>query len=190
MLSPQVLVNCVTANATQGCHGGDPTAAYSWVLENGIVDDSCQNYIAANEACTPENICRTCTPDGTCSAVQNHPTYHILEHGQVLGEQQMMAEIYARGPIACTIAVTEELENYKSGIFYDHTGAKGLDHEISVVGWGTADDGTAYWIVRNSWGTYWGQSGWFYLVRGVDNLGIESQWCDWAVPDPSDFPSF
>ena len=50
--------------------------------------------------------------------------YYIAAHGQVKGEQNMMAEISAHGPIACTIAVTVALENYMGGIFNDTTGAK------------------------------------------------------------------
>ncbi len=50
--------------------------------------------------------------------------YMISEHGQVSGEDKMLAEMYARGPIACTIAVTKEFEDYTSGVFNDTTGAK------------------------------------------------------------------
>merc|ERR1719506_2743772 len=38
-----------------------------------------------------------------------------------------------------------------------------------------------YWLVRNSWGTYWGDAGWFKIRRGDDHLSIESN-CSWAVP--------
>ena len=48
----------------------------------------------------------------------------ISEHGQVSGDGKMLAEIYARGPIACTIAVTKEFEDYTGGVFNDTTGAK------------------------------------------------------------------
>ena len=48
----------------------------------------------------------------------------------------MMNEIYNRGPISCEIALTEELEEYRSGIFQDKTGKKGYDHDICVTGWG------------------------------------------------------
>lgn len=48
----------------------------------------------------------------------------------------MINEILQRGPISCTIAVTDELINYTGGIFEDKTGRKELDHEISVNGWG------------------------------------------------------
>ena len=52
----------------------------------------------------------------------NPPVVHITEHGQVAGEANMMAEIYARGPIAATIAVTAAFEAYHGGIFNDTTG--------------------------------------------------------------------
>lgn len=92
----------------------------------------------------------------------------------------MKQEIYQRGPIACGIAVTPALMNYTGGIFEDKTGEKDIDHEVSVVGWGV-ENGVKYWLVRNSWGSYWGEKGFFRIVRGVDNLAIESE-CAWATP--------
>lgn len=82
----------------------------------------------------------------------------------------MMAELVARGPIAATIAVPEALETYTGGIFNDTTGAVSLDHEIEIVGYGV-ENGVKYWSIRNSWGTYWGEQGWFRLIRGTNNLG-------------------
>lgn len=61
--------------------------------------------------------------------------------------------------------------NYTGGIFNDPTGDKDQDHDISVTGWGE-ENGTKFWIVRNSWGTYWGENGNFRVIRGIDNLGI------------------
>ena len=93
----------------------------------------------------------------------------------------MMNEILQRGPITCAIAVTQQLVNYTGGIFNDTTGRVELDHDISVTGWGE-EDGVKYWIVRNSWGSYWGEGGNFRLIRGTNNLNIEGA-CSWAVPE-------
>ena len=67
----------------------------------------------------------------------------------------MINEILQRGPITCAIAVTQDLINYTGGIFVDKTGTKELDHDISVTGWGE-ENGTKFWVIRNSWGSYWG----------------------------------
>jgi cathepsin X len=72
------------------------------------------------------------------------------------------------------------LENYTGGIFNDTTNDTTIVHDISVVGYGV-ENGTPFWHVRNSWGTFWGENGFFRIVRGTNNLAIETS-CAWAVP--------
>ena len=91
-----------------------------------------------------------------------------------------MQEIYQRGPIACGVAVPPSLENYTSGIYNDTTGDKNIVHDISVVGYGV-ENGVKYWTVRNSWGTHFGEDGFFRVVRGTNNIAIETD-CAWATP--------
>jgi len=92
----------------------------------------------------------------------------------------MMQEIYQRGPIACGIAVPDSLEDYTGGIYCDQSGDMEIVHDISVVGYGVEGD-SPYWLVRNSWGTHWGEQGFFKVCRGVNNIAIESD-CAWATP--------
>lgn len=92
----------------------------------------------------------------------------------------MKQEIYARGPIGCGIDATPEFENYTGGIYSQKKLFVQINHEISVVGWGV-ENGTEFWVGRNSWGTYWGESGFFRIQMGSNNLGIETD-CDWGVP--------
>jgi cathepsin X len=187
-LSPQHMVNC-EKNNSNGCEGGDPTAVYPYIHSTGIVDETCQNYQAKDLECTPENVCINCSPKksigcyamGSPAGENNFTTFTVTEYGEVNGTDNMAAEIAARGPIACSIAVTPELEAYSGGIFEDETGVTAHMHTVSVSGYGTDSEGKDYWLVRNSWGTYWGETGWFRIVKGTNNLGIESR-CVWAVP--------
>ena len=92
----------------------------------------------------------------------------------------MMQEIYQRGPIACGIAVPDSLETYTGGIYQDTTGDMNIVHDISVVGFGV-ENGTKFWTVRNSWGTHFGEQGFFRVIRGINNIAIETD-CAWATP--------
>ena len=71
---------------------------------------------------------------------------------------------------------------YTGGIFSQKKDDIVLNHEISIVGWGLDEaSGQEFWIGRNSWGTYWGEYGFFRIGMYGDNLGIETL-CYWATP--------
>lgn len=92
-----------------------------------------------------------------------------------------MNEVYQRGPVACSIYASQALDDYTGGIFkYNGTEQQEANHEISIVGWGVEGD-EKYWIIRNSWGSYWGENGFFRLLRGVNEILIEDD-CWQAVP--------
>ena len=97
----------------------------------------------------------------------------------VRGADNMKIEIYNRGPIACGINANAVLVYDGSYLDVPHK-LKIIDHIISVVGW-VEHEGDQYWVIRNSWGEYWGDMGYMYLKLGENQLGIESE-CSWAVP--------
>lgn len=124
--------------------------------------------------------CRDCAPGEACVIPDNYFIYNVDQYGSVSGETDIMNELVARGPLACSMATTDAFHEYKGGIFYDDTGDLDVSHEVSIVGYGE-QNGVKFWRVRNSWGAYWGESGFFRIVRGVNNLAIESD-CSWATP--------
>ena len=90
----------------------------------------------------------------------------------------MKKAIFANGPIACLIDATDNFEKYTGGIYSEE--GSWTNHVISILGWGV-EDGKEFWIGRNSWGTYWGEQGFFRITTGEDNLLVDSG-CYWAIP--------
>jgi len=210
VLSRQALMNCIPdpegAGPPPGCHGGDPLMIHKFMHEHKVPDETCISYSAENQECTPLNVCRNCFRQvpvdpldpfkpGPCWGEPTFIGYGVSDYGNTSGEVGMMKEIYARGPITCSgVTTIGFVRDYamnpgvmKDGIFRDSTNynESDIDHQMEITGWGETTEGAKYWVVRNSWGTYWGEAGWFKLERGTNSLKIEEH-CDWAVPDFSE----
>jgi len=190
----QHILNCANVGS---CHGGSVDGPYQWLQQiskatgTGISYETSNPYMAcssesdqglckgADWTCTAENIARTCStfpPQGKCSGLSEYPNVTVSEYGSISGADAMQKEIAARGPIACGIDAGPIL-NYTGGIAT--MAGEGVDHVISVVGWGTNPvDNSQYWIVRNSWGEYWGEMGYVRVKFGA--LMVEQQ-CAWAA---------
>ena len=189
----QLSVQHILSAGAGACHGGTLDGPYQWLKKlsesgTGISYATSQPYQAcsseskeghcadADWTCTPKNVAVTCGTFGEpCVGLTHYPNATISDYGHISGKRAMQKEIYNRGPIACTIDAGP-IVKYTTGI------AKGFslmtDHVISVVGWGTDDAEGLYWIVRNSWGEYWGENGYVRVKSGA--LALE-QACAWAV---------
>jgi len=195
-LAVQHVLNC---GGVGSCHGGSIDGTYQWIHRisqdtgSGVSYETSNPYIAcsseskegfcpyADTTCKPPNVARTCgsfdQEGGDCTGLSHYPNVTISEYGSISGRDAMMKEIYTRGPIACGIDAMPLL-NFETGIATDR--GSGVDHVVSVVGWGTDDvQNLQYWIVRNSWGEYWGDMGYVKVAFGA--LKLEEQ-CSWAVP--------
>ena len=95
--------------------------------------------------------------------------------------EAMQQEIYNRGPIACLMyAHGDSFEYYTGGILTDNTTYPGVTHYVALIGWGQSDDGVDYWIGRNSFGTWWGEKGFFRAEMGINIYNMEEN-CNWAT---------
>ncbi|XP_036393198.1 dipeptidyl peptidase 1 [Megalops cyprinoides] len=170
VFSPQQVVSC--SQYSQGCDGGFPYLIGKYIQDFGVVEESCFPYIGFDSPCTLKPECLR---------------YYTSEYHYVGGfygacnEAAMMAELVRDGPMGVAFEVYPDFMHYKEGI-YHHTGLTDefnpfelTNHAVLLVGYGKCHmTGQKYWIVKNSWGTGWGEGGYFRIRRGSDECSIES----------------
>jgi len=152
-LSEQELVDCDKAY-NQGCNGGLMDYAFEFIIKNGGVDTE-KDYPYQEK-------------DGQCDQYRkNANVVSIDDYEDVPTEdEKALQKAVAHQPISVAIeAGSRPFQLYKSGILSGACGTA-LDHGVTVVGYGT-EGGKDYWIVRNSWGANWGESGYLRMERNI-----------------------
>jgi len=173
-----------------GCGGGYPSAAWQYWVSTGLVDadcspyslPSCDHHMANSSNPCPSNEYDTPPCVQTCS---NSETWtNALHYGTAAssasGAADIMAEIFQNGPVETAFDVYEDFLSYSGGVYQHTTGDYLGGHAVKFLGWGT-EAGTPYWLVANSWNTHWGLKGFFKILRGSDECGIEDE-VDFGTP--------
>jgi len=188
-----ILSCCKTCGS--GCNGGYPSSAWSWLVSNGVVSGGnykdlswCVSYALQNCDHHTTGVYVPCTslPTYTTPPCQTQcdvgstygTTYAADKHkfgssyGVASVVSQIQTEIMTHGPVEASFSVYSDFESYQSGVYIHTTGSYLGGHAVKILGWGV-DGATPYWTVANSWNTDWGEKGYFRIIRGVNECGIE-----------------
>ena len=164
--SEQMLVDCDTSDS--GCNGGLMEYAFSWLKKNGgIMTDTDYPYKGVKQTCKSDKSKYVdMSVTGYKKLGSSYSTWSPVD------EDEVKEFLYETGPLAVALNA-DPLQTYSSGIL-DVTSTKcptsGINHAVTLVGYGTAS--VDYWIVKNSWGTSWGEKGYFRIRRGNGTCGI------------------
>eukprot|EP01028_Stygiella_incarcerata_P002654 TRINITY_DN14_c0_g1_i2.p2 TRINITY_DN14_c0_g1~~TRINITY_DN14_c0_g1_i2.p2 ORF type:complete len:422 (-),score=59.80 TRINITY_DN14_c0_g1_i2:150-1415(-) len=164
VLSPQYLVSCDSTD--YGCEGGYLNNAWDFMQNSGVCDETCWPY-ASGTGSVP--ACRTTCTDG--SAMKLYKCSDVKHPADVAS---MQTEIMTNGPVEVAFEVYQDFMSYSGGVYQHVSGSFLGGHAIKALGWGV-ENGKAYWLCANSWGTSWGLDGFFMILRGSDECGIEDQ---------------
>eukprot|EP00824_Muranothrix_gubernata_P016571 TRINITY_DN34191_c0_g1_i1.p2 TRINITY_DN34191_c0_g1~~TRINITY_DN34191_c0_g1_i1.p2 ORF type:complete len:350 (+),score=80.00 TRINITY_DN34191_c0_g1_i1:107-1051(+) len=166
-LSEQQLVDCSTSYGNAGCNGGLMTQAFDYIIHNGGLD-------------TEDDYVYTAT-DGNCDTTKEakHAASVKSYKNVAAGDEDDLKAGVAVRPVSVAIdASNMSFQFYSSGVYDEPScSSSQLDHGVLAVGYGNMD-GKDHWIVKNSWGSSWGQSGYIYMSRNKSNqCGIASMAC-------------
>ncbi|XP_024312209.1 oryzain alpha chain isoform X2 [Brachypodium distachyon] len=151
-LSEQELMDCDTSyNA--GCDGGLMDDAFEFIISNGGIDtDEDYPYKARNDSCDANK--------------RNRKAVTIDDYEDLRMNEKSLQKAVSNQPVSVAIeAGGRDFQLYKSGIFTGTCGTD-LDHATTIVGYGS-ENGTDYWIVKESYGTSWGESGYARMERNI-----------------------
>lgn len=155
----------------KGCTGGSAPTAFEYVYKSGGLTDT-QHYPYINRQNYPifrqRNYPIIVRIKAYCIRGNIHGPSRVQEH---LSEEDIIRALLEHGPLYVLIyGESSILQNYKSGIL-DHPDCyQETNHAVLLVGY---DEHS--WLVKNSWGPYWGEQGYFRLVRGKNMCGINSE---------------
>jgi len=172
-----------------GCNGGWPAAAWSYYQQTGLVEEgcwpypfpSCDHHIPNSKHPCPSKEYPSPPCPSQCNAGWDGPAWnndlHMASSSYTIqGEDQIMAELFKNGPVEAAFSVYEDFLSYKSGVYQHVSGSYLGGHAIKILGWGV-EGGLKYWLVANSWNYNWGDQGYFKILKGSDECGIEDDVC-------------
>nr|BAN39478.1 cysteine proteinase 2 [Entamoeba histolytica] len=159
-LSEEHMVQCTRDNGNNGCNGGLGSNVYDYIIEHGVAKESDYPYTGSDSTCKT-NVKSFAKITGYTKVPRNN-------------EAELKAAL-SQGLVDVSIdASSAKFQLYKSGAYTD-TKCKNnyfaLNHEVCAVGYGVVD-GKECWIVRNSWGTGWGDKGYINMVIEGNTCGV------------------
>jgi len=164
-LSEQNLVDCDhecqyfsgVKECDLGCDGGEEANAFQYVIKNGGINLLKDYPYTAREG--------SCKYDAS-TAVKGFKNWTFVTVEQ---EDDLRQFLYDNGPVSVGVHADEWF--YYSGGIFDSSCETHNDHAVLLTGWGE-ENGTPYWIIKNSWGEDWGIDGYIHLIRGKNKCGI------------------
>lgn len=175
--SSQELVDCVpnphNCGGTGGCEGGTMELAFGYMLKYGLSTASAYPYTGASQPCAfARDPGELLSPEGDDSVGVWYaqegdagPSIGITawERLPMNDYEELMTAVATRGPVVVAVAA-DDWALYSSGIFDSCPDTEAVvDHAVALIGYGPG-----YWLLRNSWGTNWGEQGNIRLLRSAN----------------------
>jgi C1A family cysteine protease len=163
--SEQQILNC-SKPGEYGCRGGWYHAAFELMTREGLVLEQSLPYQAS---------------DLPCPSIGNNlkfqaKTWNVVRDDiKVPNVADLKQALCEHGSLAVAVNATLLFQGYKGGVFNENASNNDVNHAVTLVGW---DDSKQAWLMKNSWGTAWGENGYMWIAYGSNNIGYGAAWVD------------
>ncbi|CAL6053484.1 Cathepsin_B [Hexamita inflata] len=161
--SEQYMVSCDTNNL--GCNGGYLAKDQAFLKKTGVPTDKCVSYKSGSKGVTGK--CPTTCDDQSAIVLVKSTKFE-----DVCTSEESIKVGITQGALQTAFTVYSDFMYYNSGIYQHKSGSVEGGHAVTFVGYGE-ESGVKFWVVRNSWGSSWGEKGYFRIIRGKNECGIE-----------------
>jgi cathepsin L len=165
--SEQHVLNCSGAGS---CGGGWHAGVFDWMIKNGTSSEATDPYTANDHPCKP----------GVATPFRAVAWGYVKSDGGIPSVADMKAALCQYGPLTVAVYATSLFQAYTGGVFNEMNTSHGINHDITLIGW---DDSKHAWLIKNSWGPYWGETGGYGTERGYmwidynsNNIGYGAAW--------------
>lgn len=172
--SEQHLVDCAQGNDPWGkridigtCRGGYTYMVYQYLQDEGAPLESEVPYLQKDATCRAD-------------AKVNHKVAawgFVDANADVPATDKIKETLCRYGPVSSSVHVSEAFKMYAGGVFDEFSNGQ-TNHAVTLVGW---DDKRGAWLMRNSWGEWWGEDGYMWIKYGSNKIGRSAVW---AVVEP------
>lgn len=165
--SEQHVLNCSGAGS---CGGGWHAGVFDWMIKNGTSSEADDPYTATDHPCKA----------GVATPYRAVAWGYVKSDGGIPSVSDMKAALCKYGPLTVAVYATSLFQAYTGGVFNEMDTSHGINHDITLIGW---DDSKHAWLIKNSWGPYWGDTGGYGTERGYmwidynsNNIGYGAAW--------------
>jgi len=165
--SEQQVLNCSGAGT---CRGGWHAGVFDYLIATGTATEASYPYTANDKPC-----------NGSIATPYRAVAWgYVKPDAGIPSVAEMKDALCKYGPLTVAVFASPLFQAYTGGIFNEGNNSHGINHDVTLIGW---DDGKGAWLIKNSWGTNWGETGgygtergYIWIAYGSNNIGYGAAW--------------
>jgi cathepsin L len=165
--SEQHVLNCSSSGT---CGGGWYAGVFDYLIKTGTATEADDPYTANDKPCKT----------GVATPYRAVAWAYVKPDASMPSVAELKAALCEHGPLAVAVYVSPLFQAYTGGVFNEQNNSNGINHAVTLIGW---DDAKGAWLIKNSWGPYWGETGgygtergYIWIAYGSNNIGYGAAW--------------